>query len=80
MKITVKNAVFWDVTPRGSYTKRRFGGTYRLHDQGENIERDRNNVGNNVSPKRLFLQETHGVTSHETEFFIVTAVITSILT
>jgi hypothetical protein len=29
-------AVFWDVTPRGSCMNRRFGVTYRLHHQGEN--------------------------------------------
>jgi Rieske Fe-S protein len=32
-----KNAVFWDVTPRGSCKNQRFGGTYRLHHQGERI-------------------------------------------
>jgi hypothetical protein len=26
----MKNSVFWDIMPRGSYKKRRFGGTYRL--------------------------------------------------
>jgi hypothetical protein len=32
------NAVFWDVTPRGSYKTRRFGGTYRLfYHQGARI-------------------------------------------
>jgi hypothetical protein len=31
----MKNSVFWDVTPRGSCKKRRFGGTYRLHHQGD---------------------------------------------
>jgi hypothetical protein len=25
--VTMKNAIFWDVTPRGSCNKRRFGGT-----------------------------------------------------
>jgi hypothetical protein len=33
--VTMKNAVFWDVTPRGSCKKRRFGGTERLHHQGD---------------------------------------------
>jgi hypothetical protein len=33
-----------------------------------------------VPPKRLFLQAPHGVTSHKTAFFIVTAVKTSDLT
>jgi hypothetical protein len=31
----VKNAVFWDITPCGSCKIRRFGGTYRLHCQGD---------------------------------------------
>jgi hypothetical protein len=31
----MKNAVFWDGTPCGSYKNRRFGGTYRLHHQGD---------------------------------------------
>jgi hypothetical protein len=33
-----------------------------------------------VPPKRLFLQEPHGVTTQKTPFFIVTAVKTSNLT
>jgi hypothetical protein len=32
--VTLKSAVFWAVTPRGSCRNRRFGGTYRLHRQG----------------------------------------------
>jgi hypothetical protein len=32
----MKNAVFWDVT-LGSCKNRLFGGTYRLHRQGERI-------------------------------------------
>jgi hypothetical protein len=43
----IKNAVFWDVTLRGSCKNRRFGGTYLLHHQGEKNKRDRNNVGSN---------------------------------
>jgi hypothetical protein len=31
----VKNGVFWDVTPCGSYKNRRFGGTWRLLHQGD---------------------------------------------
>jgi hypothetical protein len=34
--VTLKNGVFWDVTPWGS-CKKRFGGNYRLHHQGEKI-------------------------------------------
>jgi hypothetical protein len=29
--MTMKNAVFWDITPRGVYKNRRFGALYRLH-------------------------------------------------
>jgi hypothetical protein len=29
--VATKNAVFWNVTPRGSCKNRLFGGTYRLH-------------------------------------------------
>jgi hypothetical protein len=36
MAVTMKNAVFWDVTPCGSCKNRRLEGTYRLHHQGEN--------------------------------------------
>jgi hypothetical protein len=35
--VTMKNCVFWDVTPYGSYMNRRFGRTYRLHHQGDKI-------------------------------------------
>jgi hypothetical protein len=35
--VTTKNVVFWDVTPCGSCTKRRFGGTYSLHYQGNGV-------------------------------------------
>jgi hypothetical protein len=33
--VTMKNAVFWDVTPCGSCKNRHFGGRYCLHRQGE---------------------------------------------
>jgi hypothetical protein len=32
--VTMKNGVFWDVTPCGSCNNRRFGGTWRLFHQG----------------------------------------------
>jgi hypothetical protein len=35
--VTMKNAVFWDVTPCISCVNRRFGGKYRLHLQGRKI-------------------------------------------
>jgi hypothetical protein len=45
--VAMKNAVFWDVTPCGSCKSRRFGGTYRLHHEGDNDRRAKNNVSNN---------------------------------
>jgi hypothetical protein len=33
--LTMKNDVFWDVTPCGSCKNRRFGGTWRLLHQGD---------------------------------------------
>jgi hypothetical protein len=33
--VTMKNGVFWDVTPCGSCNNRRFGGTWRLFHQGD---------------------------------------------
>jgi hypothetical protein len=33
--VTMKNGVFWDVTPCGSCKNRRFGGTWRLLHQGD---------------------------------------------
>jgi hypothetical protein len=35
--VTMKNTVFWDVTPCRSCVNRRFGGTYRIHLQGIKI-------------------------------------------
>jgi hypothetical protein len=43
--VTAKNAVFWNVMPCGSCKNRRFGGMYRLHHQGEEI----NKIGTLVS-------------------------------
>jgi hypothetical protein len=42
--MTMKNAVFWDVTLRGSCKSRRFGRTYSFLHQGENNQRAKNNV------------------------------------
>jgi hypothetical protein len=36
MAVTVKNGVFWVVTPCGSCKNRRFGGTWRLHQGDKN--------------------------------------------
>jgi hypothetical protein len=40
----LKNGVFWDVTPRGSYKKRRFGRSQALLHHGDKNRRTRNNV------------------------------------
>jgi hypothetical protein len=32
--VTMKNAIFWEMTPCGYSKNRRFGGTYRLRHQG----------------------------------------------
>jgi hypothetical protein len=49
--VTMKNYVFWDVTPCDSCKNRRFGGTYGLNPQGEKNRRARNNVCNNQKSK-----------------------------
>jgi hypothetical protein len=45
--VTMNNAVFCDVTPCGSCKNRHFGGTYRLHYQGDKNGWSRNNVSRN---------------------------------
>jgi hypothetical protein len=77
----MKNAFFWDVMPCGSCKKRRSGGTYRLHHQGEKNQPARNNVSSNwrryISLTHRFLEKPHGVISQNTAFFksIIIAVI-----
>jgi hypothetical protein len=41
--VTMKNVVFWVVTPCGSFKNRRFGGTWRLLHQGDKNRWTRNN-------------------------------------
>jgi hypothetical protein len=43
----MKNAVFSDVTQCGSFRNRRFGGTHRLHHQGDKNRCATNNVSSN---------------------------------
>jgi hypothetical protein len=43
----MKNAVYWDMTPRGSCKNRLFRGTYRLHHQGKTNQQARNSVNSN---------------------------------
>jgi hypothetical protein len=45
--VTMKNAIFWDVTPRGSCKNRRFGETYRLRHQDDKNQLARNSVSSN---------------------------------
>jgi hypothetical protein len=42
--VTMKNVVFWDVTPFGSCRNRNFGVTYCYHHQGKNNKKARKNV------------------------------------
>jgi hypothetical protein len=75
----MKNAVFLDVTPRGSCENRRFGGICCPHHQGEKIQRVRNNVSSNwqllvtanVVPNslNLFTLMMEATRSSETYFF-----------
>jgi hypothetical protein len=45
--VTVKNGVFWVVTPCGSCKNQRFGGTYCLHHQDDKNWWTRSNVSHN---------------------------------
>jgi hypothetical protein len=45
--VTIKNVVFWDVMQYGSGKDRRFGETYRFHNQNVKNQRARNNVSSN---------------------------------
>jgi hypothetical protein len=45
--VTVKNAVFWDVTPCDSCKNRCFGEVYGLHHQSGKYQRARNNFSSN---------------------------------
>jgi hypothetical protein len=54
----MKNAVSWDVMPRGSCNNQLFGGTYRLHHQGDKIHSTHlksasNMITANVDPSSL---------------------------
>jgi hypothetical protein len=72
----VKNAVFWDMTQRGSCKNRRFGGT-SLHLASvvtANVVPSSLIIftlrwGRHVLPKPRFLQEPHGVKSQKMAFF-----------
>jgi hypothetical protein len=55
----MRNAVFWDVASCGCYKNRRFGGTYRLHHQGENNQVARNNVISSQKLKKHIPETQH---------------------
>jgi hypothetical protein len=42
MAVTMKNAVFWDVTPYGCYKNQLFRGAYSFHNQAEETQQARN--------------------------------------
>jgi hypothetical protein len=48
---SMKNVVFWDVTPCGCCKNQLFRGTYRLNNQGEKNQRARKSVSSNYQPK-----------------------------
>jgi hypothetical protein len=51
MAVTIKNAIFWDITPYGSCKNQRFGGTYCHHHKGDKNLRAKNNIRSNQQPK-----------------------------
>jgi hypothetical protein len=51
MVVTMKNAIFWDVTLYGSCKNRWFRGMYLLHHECDNNWRARNNTSSNWQPK-----------------------------
>jgi hypothetical protein len=57
--ITLKNGVFWDVTPCGCCKNRSFGGTWRLLHQGDKNRWTRNNA--TLTSKRLTLRRISSV-------------------
>jgi hypothetical protein len=51
MMVTVKKAVFWDVTPCGSCKNQRLRGKWCLYNQSDKHWSTRNNVSSNYQPK-----------------------------
>jgi hypothetical protein len=47
----MKNAIIWDITPRGCYKVWYFGGTCRLHHQVDKNQQTWNNIGSNLQLK-----------------------------
>jgi hypothetical protein len=48
MAVTMENVMLWDVMPCGSCKKRRFGGMYPFHHQGDKSHQTRNNISSNL--------------------------------
>jgi hypothetical protein len=55
-RVTMKNAVFWDVAPCRSCVNRRFGGTYRVHLQGRLSLQPPAHAGSSLSDFSVFLE------------------------
>jgi hypothetical protein len=52
--VAMKHAIFWNVTRCGFYKNRHFGGTYRLHHQGEMNQRASISVINYRKKEKVF--------------------------
>jgi hypothetical protein len=65
----MNSVVFWDVTPCSFCKTRRFGGTYRLHQQDDENVRAKTNISSNQKPKdaaknSMFLLNVGSYKSH----------------
>jgi hypothetical protein len=72
--------IYWEMTPCGSYKNRRFGGSYRLHFQGDRVRAGTERNSKLLYRRRLEYFSPHGVISQKMIIIIVTAVETSNLT
>jgi hypothetical protein len=54
--------IFWEMTPCGSYKNRRFGGSYRLHLQGEQIRAGTERNSKLLYRRRLGKHSIHELT------------------
>jgi hypothetical protein len=67
--VTMKNAVFWNVTQCGFCKNRRYGGTHRFHHLSDKNRRARNKVTRNKQPKHV--TDKYYVTSQKKAFFVM---------
>jgi hypothetical protein len=69
-RLTVKLMIiiFWEMTPCGSHKNRRFGGSYRLHIQGERVRAGTERNGKLLYRRRL--EEYEAIRSSETSVLI----------